>query len=903
MDGVRRSRLSCRNVELKKKRVKNTFDWSPVWARLAELGSYPELWRSDQDRSLAWIARQLQSQPGVLVADEVGLGKTRLAIALAVCVAACGGRVAILIPPGLTFQWRDEELPAFLAQLAGLNLDWVPADIQSKVLRTYPDLFDAGKRLPQYPLSSHAPFVFLSHRFGLPYRLASVKDDELWGLPFALKLKLVGDGRRARGAGALVLSEGQSLAVDWLAARLPQRLRTQVTDGALSKVSTAMFDDPEATSLFQALIGELVGDFDLIVIDEAHKSRAGADTSTPTDVKKEKRAATILQSRLTHCLEQIILRQGSASRQAKRLAMTATPMEMDAEQWGAIFKRLGLEHAETTRLKKAVADFSDTVKALLVGSTDEVTRLAAAGAAFQAGLRPIVTRRIWRDHPEVKRFAPHSARIDAAHPHRRTVPSTVALANLSDDERIQLACAEGLAAAARGIATRSVAKNAGARHAQALPLISEAVMDASPVPQEDTKQDETSSAAERAKRQRQAYWQDALTSLSQGMGPVAAEPRWSLQWHPKVRHALLLIEGLASQGKKVLVFAEFLDPMQALDRALNIRHYLRQVREGTPLPLPAGLKADDPDLLRWLASPELGFTADQIASFQADSAALATRYSNDRAALREACRHAAHDFFKHLHPAPAAIRAASMDTLVTWLVQQLCANDRYALAAAKEDRSQIGDIVDKLLNTLRDPDPAGKSAADDAAAGVPFNWEVVIREQERDLEKDQNGHYVFRMSPFSQRLYGDIKPSTRRVRQSAFNNEQLNPRVLIGQSAVASEGLNLHRACRSVVLFHLDWNPGRIEQQIGRVDRQDSAWMKTFIEWEKQGAEGEAPYIDVHTIALEGTYDAYRTEVVNERAKVLRSQLFGEILPPEQLLSLPEEVRTVIGAIDIDFRP
>ena len=127
--------------------------------------------------------------------------------------------------------------------------------------------------------------------------------------------------------------------------------------------------------------------------------------------------------------------------------------------------------------------------------------------------------------------------------------------------------------------------------------------------------------------------------------------------------------------------------------------------------------------------------------------------------------------------------------------------------------------------------------------------------------------------------------------------------MLIGQSAVASEGLNLHHACRSVVLFHLDWNPGRIEQQIGRVDRQGSAWMKAFEAWERAGGRGEVPHIDIHTIALEGTYDAFRTEVVDERAKILRSQLFGEILPAERLQGLSEEARAAVGRITIDFRP
>ena len=37
-----------------------------------------------------------------------GMGKTRIAVALARSVIAAGGRVLILVPPGLGFQWRAE---------------------------------------------------------------------------------------------------------------------------------------------------------------------------------------------------------------------------------------------------------------------------------------------------------------------------------------------------------------------------------------------------------------------------------------------------------------------------------------------------------------------------------------------------------------------------------------------------------------------------------------------------------------------------------------------------------------------------------------------------------------------------------------------------------------------------
>lgn len=60
-----------------------------------------------QCASLRGIAARLPKN-GVVIADEVGMGKTRIAVALTRSVTAAGGRVLILVPPGLGFQWRAE---------------------------------------------------------------------------------------------------------------------------------------------------------------------------------------------------------------------------------------------------------------------------------------------------------------------------------------------------------------------------------------------------------------------------------------------------------------------------------------------------------------------------------------------------------------------------------------------------------------------------------------------------------------------------------------------------------------------------------------------------------------------------------------------------------------------------
>ena len=417
-------------------------NWDEVFSRLAELESVPHLWRAGQDASLQWLREKLASEPGVLIADEVGLGKTRLAIAMAVCVAHSGGRVAILIPPGLTFQWRDEELVGFIRQAREQGVPWLKSwwpDV--RVLRTFRDLFSSGTG---FPISKQAPITFISHTFGLP-RTETAKRAELWALPFMLKKKLV-DGRKVRGAGKLTISEFQAEAVQWLAQHGSSPSLDRVRTEQLGKLSPAAFSDGTNRELFEDLVGQLVGQFDLIIIDEAHKARAGDDAT-----KKEKAAETTRMSRLSRLLRHILLRSGAKrTRAAKRIALTATPMEMDAGQWVTIFNRIGLGAERVKSLEGAVMAFEKATRGLRVGSEVEVQTLRDAASDFSEKLKPIVTRRLWRDDPMVQDFARVTSATEVAHPHRRLIPHVKSLSDMTLRDRTYLALTEALSAAARG---------------------------------------------------------------------------------------------------------------------------------------------------------------------------------------------------------------------------------------------------------------------------------------------------------------------------------------------------------------------------------------------------------------------------------------------------------------------
>jgi hypothetical protein len=68
-------------------------------------------------------------------------------------------------------------------------------------------------------------------------------------------------------------------------------------------------------------------------------------------------------------------------------------------------------------------------------------------------------------------------------------------------------------------------------------------------------------------------------------------------------------------------------------------------------------------------------------------------------------------------------------------------------------------------------------------------------------------------------LHGGMTPGERAEVQARFNEYG---GVLLATDA-GSEGLNLQRRCRLVLCYELPWNPARLEQRIGRVDRLGQA--------------------------------------------------------------------------------
>jgi superfamily II DNA or RNA helicase len=77
-------------------------------------------------------------------------------------------------------------------------------------------------------------------------------------------------------------------------------------------------------------------------------------------------------------------------------------------------------------------------------------------------------------------------------------------------------------------------------------------------------------------------------------------------------------------------------------------------------------------------------------------------------------------------------------------------------------------------------------------------------------------HLRDRIAPDAAVVHGGMSRLERQTALGLFNEGK---RTVLLATDAAGEGLNLHRTCRVVINLELPWNPMRLEQRIGRVDR------------------------------------------------------------------------------------
>ncbi|AKT42530.1 helicase-related protein [Chondromyces crocatus] len=242
-------------------------------------------------------------------------------------------------------------------------------------------------------------------------------------------------------------------------------------------------------------------------------------------------------------------------------------------------------------------------------------------------------------------------------------------------------------------------------------------------------------------------------------------------------------------------------------------------------------------------------------------------------------------------PVDRELESALEDHLVSFVLDDFLAttSDSDEVTDERFDALTVEFVEERLRPLLGE---LGDEDADEEQA--------VLRQQAlRALLEDDDGRQSFH----ARLLQGATRWETRRYLQAAFNRPGASPWVLIAQSQVGREGLNLHESCRVVVQFHAEWNPAVLEQQIGRVDRKGSLWEQRARKWLEDGAQGEPPFVEVRQLIFEGTYDAFQWDRVMRRQHVFDASLFGSLLPAEAWDRLPEGRLGELLAAAPSFRP
>ena len=169
------------------------------------------------------------------------------------------------------------------------------------------------------------------------------------------------------------------------------------------------------------------------------------------------------------------------------------------------------------------------------------------------------------------------------------------------------------------------------------------------------------------------------------------------------------------------------------------------------------------------------------------------------------------------------------------------------LADVRQERRWLGSIVEAARLAARAESKSARLVRLLARLSEP----VIVFTEYRDT-LDRLERLVLATGRPVKTMHGGMERGEREGVQRVFNR---GGSILLATDA-ASEGLNLHHACRIVIHYELPWRPARIEQRVGRIDRLGQSKR-------------------VHEIALVATGTAERLVLAPLLARAARARLTG----------------------------
>jgi hypothetical protein len=858
--------------------------------------AFAPLLNDGQRASLAAIAKRIGSN-GVIVADEVGMGKTRIAVFVAKAVVQSGGRSAVVIPPGLSFQWKKE--------FRDCGTEVLP------VIRSLQGYFEAWNNKEAPVPWFQQSVVMISHLFS-NWRFGRNPQTWRWCLlpeVYAATRRST-EGRAPRGYYHAYDRDAHVQRVMAAANSITQAVPSKADNPARCLLSNLLSEvgwpdplDPENYGRnkplrvwFDRIVGLGLGAFDLVIVDEAHKNRSE-------------------EGGLSTIVENVVLTGGDS----RRLALTATPIELDVGQWESTLKRIATTKGQRKPVVEATERYAKAIRGLRLGwrtSSEVRDEYRKAATQFSGALSPYLLRRDKREDEDVLKFKEASEQSEYDYRYLREV--AVDFKDLSPAWRRVVCAAEALSVVrepALAGRTKRLRLTIGNGHGLA-GVIDEAFRDN----EEDKRQVEEDRARAEDEEGTPSLGQDAEPP------PVAARSAWwastlrdalanepdILFDHPAVLAAVGTIEEEVQRGEKVLVFGRFTRPMRALVNLLNARQMLKAIEQGRPWPQ-SKVHEDrrGPEFGEWRAVRAAHRQLSSKVDLTMLDGLLAQSYrreSDQRARQRE-------ELLPRLRAGLAGADASGKCLAILDAIERQTA----PIGDVEQDEHHVTLLARAIAANIDRPDAPDADLAKAFRALVEAAGDHDSSDEEEELDEEQaeeawntlENHlregYTSQQGGFARLMYGETKPQTRRMIQLAFNRSHSFPRVLVAQSLVGREGLNLHESCRIVVLLHPEWNPGVVEQQIGRVDRVNSRWAKALRQAIDDGTRGtNLPRIEIRPIIFKGTYDEHNWNVLRERWDDLRAQLHGDAVPARLRESEDAEGRAIldeIGAARPNFSP
>ncbi len=851
--------------------MSNFIGWSKVSKIIRATIDSNDRLNDSQKNSVIQITERI-ANTGVVIADEVGMGKTRIAVELIHAVKQAGGRVAIIVPTTLGFQWQKE--------LNEREIDLAPNHTINSLWRFMHAWSDEDNHEPW----GEKQVVMLSQNFA-NWRIGGKSHSSRWALlpeVYALFRKK-GSSQVPRGyhkhddlvemdaehCARWIIDNTFEAPSDTPSRKVLQHIYDNFEWGKSSFGGDSFSSGELNSELLEKSIGLGLGAFDLIVIDEAHKSRGEL-------------------SSLNRILEEVIIQNPNA----KRLAMTATPVELDASQWKQMLQRIQVPTEQLTEVLNSVDQYAEAVVALQkCWKSDAPTRerYKVAAKKFEQGLSPYLLRRDKRQEEAVALFYQESGLPVNAY--RKQSKVEVAFADLTPQWKNILCSAEGLSAVSKmneDATAKRLRLTLGNGHGLASLL--DKVNDSQTNGENEyhaayvNEQSLELSLHDKKRIARAKWW---TSNIAKGYQDGNA----SLYQHPAILKAIEEIETDISNGQKALVFGRFTRPMRVLVNLLNARAMLRSLStKGGFWPqskIHEGVGGDDRDsevhAVRFACQQlKPNWNIDKVNKLlkkQYDQHAyiidqrkqhLIQKIADSGGLLDERCK-TLFSVFKTATNNNKTGRAADPNLiLLTRAIYEVAEAGSKELSSQETAQAFI-DIMGVV--TVENEGDSNSNDVLDNNEALDL-WPIIVERIREEYSHVRGG--------LARLMYGDTSAASRRILQLGFNRKNSYPQVLVAQSVVGREGLNLHQACRIVYLLHPEWNPGVVEQQIGRVDRLGSRWEKEFNDYIKSDNISGLPFIEVKPIIFEGTYDEYNWQVLQNRWDKLRSQLHGVVIPEQE---------------------